>query len=445
LAPPFVAGLLFAVHPIHTEPVAWSAGVNDLGATVFGLLALWCHATAGERGWGRDLAAAVAFFLAVLLKETAGVIPLIAVAYDVIFVGRERRAARLARALALFAVAAAVYLALRITALGGLVPVSSGPRLGASTYGLAILALLAGYIEKLLVPVGLNFWHAFAPPPSLRSAEGVRALSVIVLAGVACLAVSRNRVARFAVVMTVLPLLPAFHLGALNQGLENAFAERYLYLPSVGFVMLVALAIEALRIRTQPRSAPALAAVVLLAMPYATATIARNRVWKDHLSLWSDAVRKSPGSGVAHMNYGAALIYAGSRDQGLAEMRKAAAMSPGLVDRELAKAGAYLAKGLHTRAILTLHTALALDPNSAAAHYNLGVVYESQGQVDVATFEYRKALALRLDYPEAHNNLGVLYAEQGRLDDALRHFREAVRLRPNDPEYRTNLERAERR
>lgn len=445
LDPPFVAALLFAVHPIHTEPVAWSAGIADLGLALFGLLALWGHVTAEQRGRHRDVGAAIALLLALLCKETAVVIPLIAVAYDMIFVEPRRRTERLVKGLALFALAGGVYLGLRVHALGGLAPTAGGADLGVSTYALAVLALVAGYVEKLVLPVGLNFWHVFAPPSSLASAEGLQAACVVGLSAAASFAVRANRTARFALAVIVLPLLPSFHLGALNQGLENAFAERYLYLPSVGFVLLVALAIEAVRRRAGPRTAPVLAAVVLLAGAYATATIARNRVWKDHLSLWTDAVRKSPGSAVAHMNYGTALIYAGRNDEGTAELRKAAAMSPGLVDRELSKGAAYLAKGLYKKAILTLHTALALDPNCAPAHYNLGLVYEARGQVEAAAGEYERALALRPDYPEAHNNLGVLHAERGELDKALPHFREAVRLRPDDPEYRANLERAEGR
>jgi Flp pilus assembly protein TadD len=446
LVPSFVAGLLFALHPIHTEPVAWSAGINDLGLALFGLLAVWCHATASERGWTRDGWAAFAWLLALLCKETAVVIPVIAAAYDLIFVEPGKRARRLATGLWAFAFPAALYLGLRVNALGGLMPTAGGvgQSLGMSTYLLSVLALLAGYISKLVLPVKLNFWHAFAAPASLFSAEGLRAAGIIGLAAAGSIAAFSNPVVRFAVVLVVVPLLPTFHLGALNQGLENAFAERYLYLPSVGFVMLVALAVEALRVCARPRTAPVVAIVLALSGFYAAATVARNRVWKDHLSLWSDAVRKSPGSAVAQMNHGAALIYAGRGPEGTAAMRKAAAMNPALVDRELAKAAAYLEKGLYNKAILTLHTALALDPASAPAHYDLGLVYESLGQVEAAATEYSQALSLNPMYAEAHNNLGVLHAQQGNVDKALPHFREAVRLRPDDPQYRANLERAQR-
>jgi Flp pilus assembly protein TadD len=310
---------------------------------------------------------------------------------------------------------------------------------------MSIVTLLAGYIEKLVLPVSLTFLPGFTPPASLFSVGALRAVVVLGLAAAASFAAWRNRAARFAIVLVVIPLLPTLNLGALNQGLESAFAERYLYLPSVGFVMLVAMGIDALRARGWLRPPQAVAAVVILTVAYAAATMARNPAWKDHVTLWSDTVAKSPGNAVARMNYGAALIYAGRQDEGTAEMRKAATTQPALVDRQMATAAAYLAKGLEKKAILALHTALVLDPKHAPAHYNLGLVYESQGQAEAAAFEYQKALVLNQSYSEAHNNLGVLYAEQGRMDMALRHFREAVRLRPGDPEYRANLERAENR
>jgi Flp pilus assembly protein TadD len=443
LAPWFIAGLLFAVHPIHTEAVAWSAGIADLGLTVFGLLAVVCHIEAAERGWSWDIAAAAAWCAALLSKETAFVIPLLAAAYDLIFLPRANRANRLRNGIVVFAPAAALYIGLRVHALRGLMPTAGGLALAPSAYGLAVLALLAGYIEKLVLPVNLNFWHAFTPPAALLSAEALRAATIVGLAVAAAIFVFANRTARFAVLLTIVPLLPTFHLGALNQGLENAFAERYLYLPSVGFVLLVALMLDSLRVRNRPHWAAAVAAV-LLAGSYAVATVARNPVWKDQLTLWTDTVRKSPHSGIAHMNYGAALIYSGRKAEGSAEMRRAATMNPGLVERQLVLATMYVNAGLWMKAILALHTTLALDPTCAPARYNLGLVYESQGQVGAASAEYERALALNPNYAEAHNNLGVLQAEQRDMERALVHFREAVRLRPDDPVYRANLERAER-
>ena len=443
LTAPFVAGLLFAVHPIHTEPVAWVAGIADVGMTFFCLLSLWFYLRAEE---GRPLAlplAALSYLLAALCKETGAIFPLTLVAYEAIFRRNRLDTGRMAARLAAFAGAGGIYLALRIHALGGLAPTAGGVPLAPGQHALAALALFAGYVEKLVLPVSQSFWSVFSPPESLASPTALRALAVVVAAALAAWLVGRRSPAGcFGVVLIAIPLLPAFHLSALNQGLENALAERYLYLPSVGLALLGGLASRWLRERTSPRLVVPALAVALVAGTFAAATVRRNPVWKDHLSLWTDVVRQSPGSAVARMNHGAALLYAGRKEEGERELRAAVALRPELVEQQLAKGAAYAAKGLTKKAVLTFHMALALDPRSAPAHFNLGLTYEGRGWMDAAIGEYRAALALRPEYAEAHNNLAILYAQQGRLDAALPHFEAAARLRPSDPDYRSNLERA---
>jgi protein O-mannosyl-transferase len=446
LGAPFAAGLLFAVHPVHTEAVAWVAGITDVSMTVFCLLSLWLYIRAEAERRPRALAlAAVSYFLAALSKETGVVFPLVLLAYEAILRWNRWNTIRVAWRLAPFAGAAILYLALRVHALGGLAPTAGGVQLGPGQQALTLLALFAGYVEKLVLPVNLNFWSVFVPPASLASAAALRALAVTAAALAAgWLAARGSRVAFFALALAVIPLLPAFHVWALNQGLENALAERYLYFPSVGFVLLGGLAAARLGAWTSPRRVVPALAVMLVAGTLAVGTVQRNTVWRNGLSLWSDAVRKSPGSAIAHKNHGAALLYAGRRAEGERELRAAVAMRPDLVDQELGKGAAYGAKGLTKKAVLAFHMALALDPRSAPAHFGLGVTYEAKGWIDAAIGEYEATLALRPDYAEAHNNVAVLYAQRGLLDRALPHFEAAVRLRPDDRDYRSNLDRARR-
>ena len=442
LAAPFVAGLVFAVHPIHTESVAWVAGIADVGMTVFGLLALWLYLVADGRERVVMPLAALSFLAATLFKEPGIVLPLVMLAYEAT-VRRDRwNTGRVALRLAPFAIAGAVYVGLRVHALGGFALTSAAP-LTPGRHVLALLALFAGYVEKLLVPVNQNFWHVFVPPESFGSPAAWTALAVVAAALTAAwIAARRSAVVSFGVMLVLLPLLPAFHIGALNQGLENAFAERYLYFPSVGAALLAGLAARHVTRLTAPRIAVPVLLVSLVITAGAVATVRRNTTWKNGLTLWTDAVGKSPGSAIARMNYGAALLYAGRSEEGVRELRMAAGIQPALVDRQIALGAAYAGKGRVKQAILAFHTALALDPRSAAAHYALGLIYEQRGAVDRAIREYEAALALEPSYAEAHNNLGVLYAEQGRVDRALPHFDAAARLRPGDPDYRANLARA---
>ena len=442
--PATAAALLFAVHPIHTEPVAWIAAVVDLGYTLFALLALLAYIAGRDRRPGWMAVSAAAFLVALLFKESAITIPVVVAAWEWAMARGERRAlARLGGGVAAYAAAFAVYLALRWNALGGLVPTAQGAGLAMIPWSLAVVSLAALYVGKLVVPINLNVWHVFDPPAALGSARALGVVGFVVVCVVVWVwAARRRRVVAFAGAVFLIPLLPTFHFSALNVGIASAFAERYLYLPSMGFALVLACVLDAVRRRVPRGTVVASGIVAVLALTYAVGTVARNPVWKDSLTIWEDAVRKSPQSGVAQFNYGAALRFHGRKQEGMEAIRRAAVLEPGLVGREIGKGRSYAEQGKFMKAMLAFHSALILDPGNAEAHFGLAVLYESRGSIEAAIHEYRQVLASRPDFAEVHNNLGVLHASQGRIEEAVPHFEAAVRLRPDDPDYRANLERA---
>jgi Flp pilus assembly protein TadD len=245
--------------------------------------------------------------------------------------------------------------------------------------------------------------------------------------------------------LAVLPLAPALLLRSLNQGIENAFAERYVYLPSFGVVLLAGWALGAVESKRPPLAKSLAAALGLLALLGGGVTVARNPVWRDSLSLWKDAAAKSPASGIANLNYGMALLSAGQGEEGKRYVARAVSLAPSLVRRDLDRAIAYARSGRAKDAILAFHKVLVMDPRSAEAHYNLGVLYEELRDNDRAAGEYEAAIALNPAEANAHNNLGILYFTAGQRELGLEHLAEAARLRPDDAEFRANLERARAR
>ena len=445
LPAPLAAGLLFALHPIHTEPVTWIAGACDVGFALFAAAAVWLWITARDGAWGRVAGAAACVLAAALFKEPGVTIVLVLAAYDLL-VRREPIAPR-RRALRYAALAAAlvVYLALRLHALGSLAPTAGANPMDAGAWAGSVVVLASRYLGSLLLPVRLSFWHVFVPPPSLLARDVLLAAAILAVAVVAAWAAARaSRPAAFALALLAIPLLPALHLGVLNQGIENAFAERYLYLPSFGFVVLAALAYRAIAARGARAERAALSAVLAVAALYAAGTALRVPTWRDHLTLWSDAVAKAPESATARMNYGFALLAAGRAAEGSQALRSAASQQPDLVNRELAKAAAYMARGLTRKAIFAFHAALAMIPDLPEAHFGLGVAYDALGWTDAAMKEYETTIALAPGNADAFNNLGILEAQRGDMDRALARFETAVRLRPDDASFRANLDKARR-
>jgi tetratricopeptide (TPR) repeat protein len=443
LAPAFLAGLLFAVHPIHAEPVAWAAGVVDVSYSFFYLLAFYFLVRG--RGRHRYTAMALASYAGALLsKEPAITLPGLALVYWSLHEGRQLGVLGLARRVAPLAVVSVVYLLVRGLALGGVAPQTSPISLSPWEYALTACSLLGRFLRAQVLPTELNFWHMFGPVESLWSSAAFLALLTVGLWGslLAWALGRRALVPSVGLAFMVLPLTPTLLLRSLNQGLENAFAERYVYLPSFGVVLLAGWAVAALEPGHMRLARGLAVALPALAVLGGVVTIQRNTVWKDSLSLWGDAVAKSPGSGMANLSYGFALMSAGRTEAGQPYVERAVALSPQLIEREMRRAVSYAQAGRSKDAILAFHTVLIMHPRSAQAHYNLGLLYEERGATAMALGEYQAAIALDPAAAEAHNNMGILYFTLGMPERGLKHLEEAVRLRPDDPALRANLERA---
>jgi hypothetical protein len=435
--PALVAALLFAVHPIHTEPVNWVAGAADLGAAMFALAAVVFHAgRAGESRLSKGLAGA-AFFLAMLFKETAVVLPMVLLIHDLLF--RPSGDSRIWAGRAMpYASALAVYLALRIPALGGAAPVDAVEGLGPLAWAGSASALFLAYVSKTIAPFHLGFWIPFDPPAGIRDPRVIGGLVVAaLLVWVAWTLRRRAPQVTFAIVLFIVPLVPALYLRGLNQGITAAFAERYLYLPTAGAVLAAAVAFQAIH----PRRLAVLVAAAIVVL-FGLLTWMRNPVWRDSLSLWADAANQYPDNAIARQNHGFALLHAKRVQEGRSELRAAVELDRKIVDRDLAKGAHYVSMGLWKKAAITLQGVLAMDPRSAEAHFHLGAAYEGLGWGAAAEEAYRAAGALDPTNPAPWNNLGVMHARAGRMREAAMAFEAALARAPSDPEIRSNLEKA---
>jgi tetratricopeptide (TPR) repeat protein len=418
-----VAGLVFAVHPVHVESVAWISGITDLSSACFGLGALWLWLR------GRDVAGAASFFFALLCKEVAIAVPALIVLVE------PRRVKRWIP----YAIAGASYLALRWNALGGIAPARRTWNLDPIAYGASALALFSGYVGKLLLPVGLNPAHPFHPARSLADPRAVAGLLLAALLAAAIVACRREQAVVVGGALFAISLLPTLYLPALG---ETPFAERYLYLPSAGFAVLVGFAWEAAYRRREQLRAVLVVVTVLILGACWIATVRRAEDWRDELTLWTDAAAKAPGSVVAQQNLADALRESGHLDAAIDRYRRALALEPARADALNNLGVAYQAGGRADLAEGAYRAAMASSPGHASAHANLGLILIDAGRFDEGTAECEAALRIDPDHAAAHHNLGIAYARQGRMDRAIPELEAAVRLRPDVSTYRDNLERA---
>ncbi len=373
---PALAALLFAVHPIHTEVVAWITAEAELWMSLFYLLSFYIYITADENNWQRFILAAFLFLIALLFKLTAVTLILLLPAYDLVIGKRllSQTPRRISVRYIPFAVAALIYIALRSYAIKGFLPQQAAAVYSVSDLFINIFPLLGKYLAMLILPINLSLIHVFHPAASLVEPRvAISVASVIFFTSLILMTRKAWPVFSFSLIWIVIPLIPILYFPAFIT--ESVFAERYLYLPSAGFAIAVVFAMRALSIRLGYawQNNALIIAFMIIVVLFGAQTLQRNRVWQNDYTLWAATLDTSPDSYTAHFNVASSLQDRGFPDAALAQYQEA----------------------------------LSLFPQYAEAYVNRGNIYFSRGCYAEAIVEYRKALEIIPTYSDAANNLSM--------------------------------------
>lgn len=401
---PFFAAAFFATHPINVEPVAWASAIPELTYTFFLLLSFYLYMRSGEGGRGLLAISAASFFLGLLSKETAVSLLALIAAYD--FASRGWGMLRLWKNYVPYMAALAAYAAIRTYAVGGIIHHKQAA-LSAFESLLNAFPLLFQYFWKLLLPIDLKVIYIFTPAASFADIRVLAGVALVTLTAAGALLARKNRVIFTSIFWMLVPVLPVLYVPALSN---SAFAERYLYLPSAGFGVLLAYLTRGALNRAfdgglRGAARPALIAAVALVVIYSAASVKRSFVWLDELSLWKDTVEKTPASRYAQYNLGVAYGAAKDHERAIAHYREAIRLDPNYVSAYYNLAWTYNATGNEAGAIENYMHVLRLEPNASAAHYNLGLIYMKNKMFDEAIAEFEGAISANPGYAEAKQKL----------------------------------------
>lgn len=375
VAPPFFAGLLFALHPVNAEVVSWVSAVPELTFSLF-LFASFLLFLKTDTGLEPlSLLSLAFFFMALTGKETAMSLVFIVFAFEYTRSGLSVAFRRSAP----YLFVAVLYMALRTYAVGGVMHHKQAA-LSAYEAALNALPLVLKYFGKLIWPSGLNALYEFHPALGPLDTAVIGGAVVVLLFILAVILARRSAVVLTGLVMMAAPLLPVLYIPALSSA---PFADRYMYLPSAGLAIIFAAAMK--RVFSIPEGAVAaraavLAAALAISAVYSYVSASRSAVWKDDYTLWADTVKKSPNSSNVHYNLAWASQDIGDTKTAVEHYREAARLDPA---------------------------------RSADAHYNLGVILSRERMFEAAATEFREALKADPGYTDAAQRLTILERRLG--------------------------------
>ncbi|RMF94625.1 MAG: tetratricopeptide repeat protein [Candidatus Schekmanbacteria bacterium] len=456
------ASLIFAVHPLATESVTYISSRSSLLSAFFIFLGLlfFIKSFKGER-YDKTLSlfSLLAFILAVGSKEISVIFPLLILFYDFYFL--TNRKFRVEKLKYIYAPCFFIVFLLISIKYRFIFTLSSPDKTQRPLYVhlLTELTILPKFAAKIFFPLNLNIAHFVDEIDSVISIR--LACALLFWTGIAVLMKKcfRNyRFFSFALCWFILTLFPF-----LLFPLSDFISERWLYLSLISLSFLVA---EILKYFFQRDFLQRLLKIffIIIIILFSIMTFNRNLLYRDAISLWSDAVKKAPQNARAYGNLGYSYQAAGYPYKAIKYLMQSLSLDPyypatyynlATIYQSLgdfAKAvefyekdislnprdfEAYLNLGIifqnlrnYDRAIEYFTSAVKISPKDEKAHSNLAMAYMGKGKIEKAIREYAFALSINPNSAEIHNNLAIAYVYQGAFDKAEKHFKKAISLNP---------------
>ncbi len=436
---PFTAALLFAVHPIQTGAVDYVSQRIAILAAMFYLAAIVLFILArtrsgGSAKWLLWASALLMGLLAMKSKENSFTLPFAVLLTDWFLAPKSAWRERWP-ALAFLLLLAVIPLShLDIMQDPGTALTRQTVDISRWSYLLTESRVLVTYLRLLFLPLSQNLDYDY---PLVQGVDALTCCAIVLhLTLLAICVVALWKRARCHPLLTVsaFGLLWFYLTLAVESGLvpiRDVIFEHRLYLPSAGFIV-AAVSLGAWALGKLPGAAARCGVTIVLitvpALCFAGLTYARNRVWHDELSLWSDVVQKSPHKARGHGNLGIAYQAIGRNDLALQEFAAAYDEAPDELDNALNLATLYMSVGQYGSALGVLKHAAQVAPDNAAVHHLLGGLYLRFGAPASGEQEFARAVQLKPEDAGFHDDLGTAYERSGDYGAAIREYEQSLKL-----------------
>lgn len=445
----FVA-VLFAIHPLHVESVAWIAERKDVLSAFFWLLTMGCYLRwVQHAGTSTYLTALLLFGFGLLAKPMVVTLPFVLLLLDYWPLNRLREAksnvrdqhkqdsiaARLVWEKTPFFVMAAIASAVTLWAekQGG--AVVSLDMLPFKERVFNTLISYVGYILKTIWPGRLAVFYPYPAMVPLWQVAG----ACLLLVSISLLAIKALKQKPYFIVGwlwylgTLVPVIGLVQIG------RQAMADRYTYLPLIGLFVIVAWGIPELVAQWRSKKIWLTTLAIVLLSTLMVVAWKQVGYWKNDLTLFEHALKVTPNNYIAHNSLGATLAKQGRTQEAVDYYLQALRIKPDYVKAHYNLAVVLLKQNRIHKAIRHFSEAVRLGPDFEKAHLNLGNALLKQGRMIEAVNHYFEAIRIKPDYLKAYNNLSNVFLEQGLIDEAIEVNSAALKVAPDSAQAHYNL------
>jgi len=434
----FITAILFGIHPLHVESVAWVSERKDVLYALFFLSAAicYCYYLRERKIRGYYLLSLALFILALLSKAMAVTLPFVLLLID--YFNNRKADKRMFMDKIPFLILSFIFGAVAVIAQH-----SSGAIRSESLVNFFNKIGIAGYsiifyLHKILAPIKLSCFYLYSGIkdifPLLSSfAVFIILLTVVILSG----KYTRKIIFGSAFfLITILPVLQFIPIGG------TIVADRYAYVASLGIFYILAEGVFWLftgKIKhSRLLQCIILAALIAMTSVLASLTWERCQAWRDGISLWNDVLSKYPNVATAYFSRGNAYKDQRNIQQATSDYNKAIEINPDYFEAYVNRGNAYKDQGNIQQAISDYTKAIAINPNYAEGYSNRGNVYKDQGSIQQAISDYSRAIEINPNLAGAYSNRGLVYNKQSNFIQAISDFTKAIEINPNLAEAYNN-------
>lgn len=431
---PFVASLLFVTHPVLTEAVNAISYREDLLVFLFYIATLIIYTMLRSASALNPLSffimytfSCLTYSFALLSKEMAVTLPLVVYSYEWFYADKSKKglySILLNRYTAGYVAITFAYLWLRFYYFNNPFEMFLPPW-GLTERALTIPFLLLNYLKLILFPTSLSADYEIPPVLSVFSFSFI--LPLIAIASLLILVFQLRKGGKgitFGIIFSVITLMPVYNIIPIF----NPMAERYLYMPIVGIITAMVLAVNHV-FQTTYRYVLLIILIFTISI-HSIGVIERNRVWIDNFTWLSDTEKKMPNSYRVHHLLGRMHGDEGKIEEAIKHYQVALELRPYSINDLLELGSIYDSIEKFDEGIEQFQTALKFKPSEPMFYYYLGNFYSGKGMLNEAIPQYQTAVRLNPDFTEVHYNLGILYLKSGIIDKAKIEFETTLRLRP---------------